>query len=175
MKNFNAEFYVNFGRILTLYANSEMHKSYSVASSFAYIFPPLVLKQYILVIDENEEALGYVSWAKFNTASKIKYLNDPAALIFADWCSGDELWFVDAVSVRPEIMRHIKMLFCSKIFPDKIAFSLRVKLNRKISNIMLYGGRDVSSDKKKSMAMKCFSDLIENTDILSRKIKNVNI
>jgi len=86
-----------FGDIFYLLLASEIHREWSVAEVYKFIFPPLELGQYeIFKVDG--QAAGFVTWAFLTDEAAEGYVNETRKLQPDDWNAGDRRWVIDLVA-----------------------------------------------------------------------------
>lgn len=134
----------DFGSAIALLSHSGLHKNISLHYIYLSVMPPVLLGQYLLMQNKNNEAIGYVSWAKLNSETEKKYLEDPASLTLSDWNSGEDIWITDFVCLSGK--KEVKTLFSTlakTIFPNKIVKSIRSKPGHGKRILKRYKGIDV--------------------------------
>lgn len=142
----------DFGCAMLLYSKSSLHASWRIDVAANYILSALLSRQYLLLKSEEGVPLGFASWAFLDLEREAQYLKDPHSLKFADWSSGDRLWFMDCASpIGSEVTAKMLMHLRGSVFPNSVARALRLKPGEKIAKIKSYGGFNVSPQMRSTL------------------------
>lgn len=147
------------GKIMWLWAQSEMHRSWNTALQAQFILPAVDFGQFH-IIEAKGIPVAYCSWAHMNLEAEARYIVKPTSLKLADWVSGDRLWFIDWIS--PFEMKYTWALQRSmkKLFPKVLGRAYRVKSNKsKGARIAVFAGRELTHDESREKRANYFTDL----------------
>jgi cytolysin-activating lysine-acyltransferase len=88
-----------FGSAVWLWMHGANHSNMPLAALNQALLPVIQLQQYVLVLDNSQQAakpVGYLSWANLSAEAEQRYLRGPnLGLRPDDWNSGDRMWLVD--------------------------------------------------------------------------------
>ncbi len=83
--------------VLELMNTSAHHRTYTVDTILRCIQPPLHLGQFTYVV-ENDCLVAWATWAWLPSDKAEAFLNDEYKLRADDWCSGENLVFMDFIA-----------------------------------------------------------------------------
>lgn len=109
----------DFCRITGILAQSDRHRSYTLACLERLVVPPIELGQYFLWQDI------YISWAFLSDEAQRGYIDGTRKIWPSDWDSGNNAWVIDVVSREGGTARlHAACRHIWKQYPgvDKINF-----------------------------------------------------
>ena len=136
--------YETYGKIAWLWSNSNLHKTWTIGLQSRLIIPPLMLGQYIIVNDNNNNPMAYCSWAMFDLEAEIKYILHPNSIRPNDWRSGQRMWMIDFISpFSKDYTLRIKNRLVAK-YPNGYLRALRVKQNSKTCRMLTFAGKNLS-------------------------------
>lgn len=88
-----------FGSVVWLWMHGTNHSNLPLAALNQVLLPAIQLQQYVLILDESQQAakpVGYLSWANLSAEAEQRYLHSPnLGLSPEDWNGGDRMWFID--------------------------------------------------------------------------------
>lgn len=148
VNNINAPF-ETLGHIAWLWANSPLHRNWSLSLLAINTLPAIHHNQYVLLM-RNNFPVAFCSWANLSLENEVKYLDDVASLSAEDWNSGDRKWFIDWIAPFGDngaLYKHMRKLFAHDVFR-----AIRVEPNGKTGKIVEFHGGKI--DKK--LASKIF-------------------
>ncbi|HHT7856590.1 toxin-activating lysine-acyltransferase [Pasteurella multocida] len=161
------------GEIAWLWANSPLHRHWSLSLLAINALPAIENNQYVL-LKHNGFPIAFCSWANLNLENEIKYLNDVVSLVSEDWNSGNRRWFIDWIAPFGDsgtLYRHMR-----DNFPYELFRAIRVEQNSHVGKISEFHGGKI--DKK--LASKIFQQYhfelmseIKSRDNFKFSLKNI--
>lgn len=137
-----------YGQIVWLWSNSDLHKSWPIHLQSRFILPALVLQQYH-IIERDSLPVAYCSWAFLSKNAEKELLIDPSNLDPKEWKSGDRLWFIDCISpFSPKYTWQLRSQL-SQIFPKYVARAIRVKKECKKARVVSFKGMDLKAQQSR--------------------------
>lgn len=104
------------GLVAQLAANHPTHCRLPLACLRHWTEPALRHRQIGFFFDENNRAVGYVTWAWFDAEVEHRWIHDPHVLLHeSEWNEGNRLWFLDAI-IRPEFLREAHWELATSVF-----------------------------------------------------------
>ncbi|WP_150540253.1 toxin-activating lysine-acyltransferase [Actinobacillus vicugnae] len=145
----NTDKFKLLGEIAWLWANSPLHKNWSLALLAINVLPAIENKQYVL-LKKDGFPVAFCSWANLSLENEVKYLDDVASLISEDWNSGERRWFIDWIAPFGDsdaLYKHMR-----ENFPNELFRAIRVDPMTRVGKISEFHGGNI--DKK--LASKIF-------------------
>lgn len=131
----------DFGKAMALMSHSNLHNATSLKATYIMVMPAIVLGQYLIMEDNNEGIVGYVSWAKFSTEAEQKYLDDPRKLELSDWNSGTRVWVIDFICLAgKDSVNKLMHTLRHQIFANDIVRAIRLKADKTRRRTLVYKG-----------------------------------
>ena len=133
--------YATYGKIVWLWSNSNLHKTWSTSLQSRMVIPALMLGQLMMVHDQNRHPVAYCSWAMLDAETELKYILNPNSLQPCDWRSGDRLWMIDFIS---PFSKHYTLILKNRLkqkFPRGVLRALRVKEASKVGRVLTFMGQ----------------------------------
>lgn len=116
-------YYEALGMMMWLMKHSGYHSQWPIWSVEADILPALLHSQAKLYFDDEQNPVGFVTWAWLDDATRDQVLLDEEPLEFEQWNSGEHLLFVDFAAPWGNA-RNILIDLRVNIFPENQAISL---------------------------------------------------
>lgn len=148
------------GRIMWLWSNSDLHKTWPVALQTRFVLPA-VLHGNFFILERDGTPCAYCSWAWLTLEAEAKFVLNPNSLEPEDWIGGDRLWFVDWIGpFAARDTRELRSLMAAK-FPRELARAYRVKPGQKEARIATFAGGDLSREEAKAIRARLYTELTE--------------
>ncbi|RKF17790.1 toxin-activating lysine-acyltransferase [Alginatibacterium sediminis] len=135
------------GICLELLAQSKQHKHAKLSEYLDLeILPAIEYRQLRIYKNEANQAIGFVTWAWLNQSNLSQLLASNSALNFAQWNSGEILFFNDFVAPYGGV-RFILNDLCRNVFPSYKATSFSRNLNGQITKQHYWFGKEYRKNK----------------------------
>ena len=89
--------YGTLGRMVWLWSNSELHKTWPVGLQARFALPAAMTGQHC-ILEREGVPRAYCSWAFLTAEAETRMVLNPNALRPEDWTAGDRLWFIDWIA-----------------------------------------------------------------------------
>ena len=131
-----------------MWANSQLHREWSIKAQARLIIPAIAFKQFHLILDSNNLPVAYCSWAWLSDEKENEFIRRCGFIDPKSWNSGENLWIIDYIS--PFSLGYTQQLnqALARMFPDKIARALRVKTGDTTGKIVSFRGPKLTIEKK---------------------------
>lgn len=106
------------GDVAWLWANSPMHKRWSVSLLASNVLPAIKYNQYIL-LKRDGFPVAFCSWANLNIENEVKYIQDVTSLEAENWNSGERKWIIDWIAPFGDnhlLYKHMRKRFSNDLF-----------------------------------------------------------
>lgn len=162
--------FTELGAITWLWANSNLHKNWTLSLLTTNVIPAIETKQYVLLRRDNMP-VAYCSWAKLSLENEVKYINDVTSLKLEDWQSGNRNWFIDWITPFGDSLRLTKHM--RELFADELFRAIRVEENSSRGKITEFHGKSVDPKLASKMFAQYHEDLMsklstQNNFIISK-------
>ena len=137
------------GYVAWLWANSPLHRNWSLSLLAINVLPAIQYGQYTLLMRDGVP-IAFCSWANLSLENEIKCLEDVSSLVYDDWNSGDRKWFIDWIA--PFGHNYVLYKHMRKSFPYDLFRSIRVYKGSSEGKITEFHGGKVD----KQLANKIF-------------------
>ena len=130
------------GTVVLICSQSKEHENIPLGLLSSIIFPPIINKQYVLIL-KNNQPIFYCAWALFDEAAETRHLTSNTSYIpKEDWLSGDRMWITDWISPYGHSL-FISRLLLSTLFCNKCIRSVYHRPNKKGMRVMTFKGSSV--------------------------------
>ena len=154
----NAKKYEASGKMMWLWAQSKLHRSWTTELQAHFILPAVELGQFH-IIEAKGIPVAYCSWAHMDLEAEARYVVKPTNLRLADWISGDRIWFVDWISPFEKKYTWALQRRMKKMFPKDVARAFRVKQNKSKARIAVFSGKSLDRDESRKKRAQYFMEL----------------
>lgn len=128
------------GMMMWLMKHADYHRQWPLWSVDTNIVPALLHGQIKLYFDEDQNPVGFASWAWLNDSAREQVLTDEEPLSLEQWSSGEHLLFVDFVAPWGHT-KNIVIDLKTHVFPEHChAFSLRRNRDGSIRKVDYWKG-----------------------------------
>ena len=147
--------YESLGMMVWMMSHAEYHSQWPLWSLENDILPPLLHGQYKLYLDEQQNPIGFVTWAWLTEKAREIVLTGEAVHDFEAWSAGSNLLLNDFIAPWGHAKLIIEQIR-SFVFPDQKCFGLRRNPDGSIRKVYLGHGhkkdlkRGQSGEKKNS-------------------------
>lgn len=133
--------YDSLGMMAWLMTHAEYHRQWPLWSLDQDILPPLMLGQYKLYLDEEQNPVGFVTWAWLDDSGRDTVLEGKAVPGFKAWNAGEHLMVNDFVAP----WGHAKFVtndMRTVMFPNTKGFALRRNPDGSVRKLYFCRGRN---------------------------------
>lgn len=146
------------GHIAWLWANSPLHREWSISLFTKNILPAIQHKQYVLLM-RDEFPVGFCSWANLSLINEVKYVRDVTSLTLEDWNSGERKWLIDWIV--PFGDNHALYTNMRRKFPNDVFRAIRVYPNSSEAKIIHVQGGKINKTAAKKLIQQYQKELIQ--------------
>lgn len=132
-------YYEALGMMMWLMKHADYHSQWPLWNVEADILPALLHGQVKLYFDDEQNPVGFVTWAWLDDASQEQALLDEEPLEFDQWNCGEQLLFVDFVAPW-EHTKNIMIDLRTNVFQEDQAISLSRNPNGTIRKVYCWKG-----------------------------------
>lgn len=157
VKNLTDDF-TTLGHIAWLWANSPLHKEWSISLFTKNILPAIQHDQYILLM-RDEFPVAFCSWANLTLTNEVKYVRDVTSLTFEDWNSGERKWLIDWIA--PFGDNNTLYRYMRKKFPNEVFRAIRVYPGSTEAKIIHVQGGQINKFTAKKLIQQYQEELIQ--------------
>ncbi|MEH6633719.1 MAG: toxin-activating lysine-acyltransferase [Halopseudomonas aestusnigri] len=168
------QMYQSCGKIMWLWSNSTLHKSWPVALQTRFVLPPVLQNQFT-ILERDGVPRAYCSWAWLNLETETKFILDPNSLEPEDWSCGDRLWFIDCICPFAASDTRALRLRMAEKFPREVARALRVKPKQKNARIATFSGKDINREESHRIRKRLYAELVESLADHPQRTKDFSI
>lgn len=149
------------GRILWLWSNSGLHKSWPVALQTRFVLPAVMTGQYE-ILEEGGVPRAYCSWAWLTLEAETRLVIDPNSLRPEDWRAGNRLWFIDWIGpFAASDTRRLRGRMAER-FPRELARALRVKPTKTEARIATFAGSKLTREEAMELRSTRYRELTDS-------------
>lgn len=135
------------GSLTWLWLQSKNHQQYTLHTFGRHVLPALDHRQFALFV-EQDQPVGYISWAWFNEEAEQAYIQSNQSLLAHPewWHSGHRLWFIDWFAPFGHTP-HMKKMWRSHLMPTEIVCALHHKGEQTGFRINAFPGAAISHEE----------------------------
>lgn len=163
MSQLNRWFQV-LGDVAWLWANSPMHKEWSVSLLASNVLPAIKHNQYIL-LKRDGFPVAFCSWANLNIENEVKYIQDVTSLEAEDWNSGERKWIIDWIA--PFGDNHLLYKHMRKKFSNDLFRAIRLSDDSTEARIIHVQGGKAKKQETRNLLIKYQSELSDALSMLN--------
>lgn len=126
LKEFKANLSKSFGMLVQLMAKTPGWAQRSAKDIYEKALPALLTRQFRFVVDDEGDAVSYISWATISPEVESQ-LADKDALALSDWQSGDTGLVIDIVCQNPQTAAALIGKLKQEQFADKPLKAMRAQ------------------------------------------------
>lgn len=115
------------GEVVALMSYSDSHEHLFLVDLKWAVFPPLKLRQYRIMRDQDKQAVAYVSWAWVNEEVEVRLSAGKVKLRPPEWRCGEQAVIMDMLSGlnSEEEQKRILSELKAKVFAGRVLKALR--------------------------------------------------
>ncbi len=114
------------GTVSLLMTQSPAHRHMFMADLEWLVIPPVMLRQFRIFKNNNNQPVGFVTWASLNEEVSARLKSGVIKLAPGEWKSGDKVYIIDVISSAPIHKQIVKELY-EREFKGKEVNVLRPK------------------------------------------------
>lgn len=105
-----------------------LYKDTSIKHIYGEIYPCLLVGQYILERNEDQEIVGFTNWALFNEEAE-DHFRQSIKVRTQDWQCGNRIWIINAINKNQSCLAQIRRLhkFFRNLCEGAMIYYLRIK------------------------------------------------
>lgn len=148
-----------FGKITWLWANSPLHKEWSLSLLSRNVLPAIEHHQYCLIM-KDDFPVAFCSWANLSLENEIKYVRNVTSLNFEDWQSGERKWIIDWIAPFGDnytLYKHMR-----NKFPEDVFRAIRVAPGSDSAKVINVKGGKIHAQKAKELINQYQQELVES-------------
>ncbi len=99
----------DLGAFMALLEDAPVQQRYPLRVLYMRLWPAMQHQQYELMWQDGHP-VAYVNWAWLTLETSVTYRDTQCLLTEADWVAGDQLWFMEIIAVKENLMPFLKRL-----------------------------------------------------------------